>query len=564
MLPATGQKGSARFERPWKSPRIGESHCERTFGPQHVPLQRIERMGESAPLYNAGMFSTLLTDSVDADRRAISHQLAPGTRKELGQFMTPASIGRFMASLFRPCQAEVQLLDAGAGMGSLLAAFVDEMCNHTPHVRQLAVTAVEIDPLLAQRLRSTLHACEERCRRVSRGFSSSLIEADFIDYAFGLAMQHGPVERLALERFDAVILNPPYAKIRADSKHRQLLRQLGIEATNLYSAFLALAILMLRPGGELVAIVPRSFCNGPYFRPFRRLLTSVMSLRRIHIYESRSHAFSDDDVLQENVILHAVKDARAPAKVSISTSTLAAHETVDVREVPYRRIVRPDDPHAFIHIATSDDADIVSDFVLRQPCTLAQLGLAVSTGRVVDFRAREHLRGRPDEHSAPLIYPAHFAGGFVQWPRPGYRKPDAIARNAQTRALLLPNETYVLMKRFTSKEQARRIVACIHDPSRLPDRHEKVGFENHVNYFHASGAGLSPTLARGLAAWLNSTAIDRYFRQFSGHTQVNATDLRNLRYPARATLDHLGERIGDRIADQASVDQIIDTLGHTG
>jgi adenine-specific DNA-methyltransferase len=32
-----------------------------------------------------------------------------------------------------------------------------------------------------------------------------------------------------------------------------------------------------------------------------------MALRELHVFESRKAAFAEDDVLQENIILHAVK-----------------------------------------------------------------------------------------------------------------------------------------------------------------------------------------------------------------------------------------------------------------
>ena len=59
--------------------------------------------------------------------------------------------------------------------------------------------------------------------------------------------------------YDLAILNPPYKKISSDSRHRKLLSSLSIETSNLYSAFMALSILHLREGGQMVAIVPRSF-----------------------------------------------------------------------------------------------------------------------------------------------------------------------------------------------------------------------------------------------------------------------------------------------------------------
>ena len=64
-------------------------------------------------------------------------------------------------------------------------------------------------------------------------------------------------------------------------------------------------------------------------------------------------------------------------------------------------------------------------------------------------------------------------------------------------------------RRFSAKEERRRVVAAIHDPARLPS--SPVGFENHLNYYHRDGRGLTLELARGLAAFLNSTLVDAYF-----------------------------------------------------
>ncbi|EAQ0782501.1 modification methylase, partial [Salmonella enterica] len=46
-----------------------------------------------------------------------------------------------------------------------------------------------------------------------------------------------------------------------------------------------------------------------------------------------------------------------------------------------------------------------------------------------------------------------------------------------------------------------------------------------------------------LTAYLNSSLVDAYFRQFNGHTQVNSSDLRILRYPSIDTLKNLGKNI---------------------
>ncbi|NLA18854.1 hypothetical protein GPU89_19600 [Burkholderia cepacia] len=87
-----------------------------------------------------------------------------------------------------------------------------------------------------------------------------------------------------------------------------------------------------------------------------------------------------------------------------------------------------------------------------------------------------------------------------------------------------------------------------------------VGFENHLNYFHLNGEGLPRDLARGLALFLNSTAVDQYFRQFSGHTQVNATDLRNLHYPTVEQLAQVGRHFDEALSEQQRIDAIVEAL----
>jgi adenine-specific DNA-methyltransferase len=63
-------------------------------------------------------------------------------------------------------------------------------------------------------------------------------------------------------------------------------------------------------------------------------------------------------------------------------------------------------------------------------------------------------------------------------------------------------------------------------------------------------------LAHGLAVFLNSTAVDQDFRRFNGHTQVNATDLRRIKYPNHDALVSLGQWAMDQslAPSQAMID----------
>jgi adenine-specific DNA-methyltransferase len=500
--------------------------------------------------------TTEITSRLDHIRRKVSKEHLKSERSRIGQFLTPSPIAHFMASLFQRDVKNVQILDAGAGAGVLSAAAVETLISRRKRLQSIKVTAYESDEIMLPYLEDTLRQCEAVCKKAGVVFSSEIQAKDFV--ATGAALTDEGLFTGETERFTHVIMNPPYKKINGQTKARKILDAAGMEVSNLYAAFVWLAAKMLVPGGELVAITPRSFCNGPYFRKFRLALLDMMSLRRIHVFESRKKAFRGDDVLQENVIFHAVRIGHKPKRVIISLSEGSNFQRINVRSVPYEYVVFPRDKDAFIHLVLDKDDEDVKQRMQQFRTTLDDLGIEVSTGRVVDFRAREHLRMLPGAGTVPLVYPCHFENGFICWPGESGKKPNAIISSERTYDLLVPPGHYVLTKRFTAKEERRRVVAAIYDPRRIQS--PLVGFENHLNYFHSKGKGLSPNIARGLAVYLNSTLFDRYFRLFSGHTQVNATDLRKMRYPTREQLIRLGSYVNNRIPDQQVVDITLEKL----
>jgi hypothetical protein len=98
------------------------------------------------------------------------------------------------------------------------------------------------------------------------------------------------------------------------------------------------------------------------------------------------------------------------------------------------------------------------------------------------------------------------------------------------------------------------------DPSTFKGA-KALGFENHLNLFHEEKHGLPPELASGLALFLNSTAVDENFRRFNGHTQVNATDLKLIKYPSRANLTLLGKwALANGPLTQAMIDERLDAI----
>lgn len=495
--------------------------------------------------------SVSLNNAVDFIRETANTKIDEKLRGKLGQFMSSSAVSELLTDMFESFTGDIRLLDAGAGVGSLTAAFVDKATLNS--AQSISSTCYEVSNVMTNYLSETQSLCAEKCESLSTRWQQKVIEQDFIEHSVNQLMseEYSP-------QFNKIILNPPYLKISAKGNERMLLRKVGIETGNLYSAFVALSIKQLEEGGELVAITPRSFCNGPYFNAFRRLMLDECSLNKIHVFNSRKSAFKVDKVLQENVVYHLTKGEPQRKTVTVTSSSCAEDPNPVVFEVSFSEVVQANNPERFIHIITDEEDRKIANIAGSLPCSLKDLGIQASTGRVVDFRTRENLCPDFIDGSVPLIFPQHLNECSIKWPIPGAKKPNALLNNESTANIMVPNGTYVLTRRLTAKEEKRRIVASIYTAD-LADV-EVVGFENKTNYFHTNGEPLDDTLAKGLWVFLNSTLVDKYFRQMNGHTQVNATDLRTLRYPTRKQLEEMSNQVKFREFNQDKVDQIINNI----
>jgi tRNA1(Val) A37 N6-methylase TrmN6 len=456
---------------------------------------------------------------VEQRRKEVSKHTGHEEKAKLGQFLTPRATSEFLASLFDGTEIkECRLLDPGAGIGSLTIAFLG---NERLQFDTIKITVCEIDTKLHLDLAKTLENTD-----------TEIITNDFIETAVNWLQFE--TER----RFTHVILNPPYKKISASSSARNLLRCVDIETVNLYSAFVALSIKLLDDGGQLVAIIPRSFCNGPYYKSFRKLILRETAIKQIHLFDSRKSAFKDDNVLQENIVIKLEKRAKQ-GDVLISMSVDDTFHDYHVSSFAFTEIIKPLDKEQFIHIPTSC-APCQLDQLPGLTYSLRDLGVSVSTGPVVDFRVKDFLSRLPTRSTAPLLYPAHCGLNTSVWPKQDIKKPNALIISEQTKKWLFPLGYYCVVKRFSSKEEKRRITASVILPETFGDV-LGLAFENHLNVFHENKKGIPAALAYGLSVYLNTSFVDNYFRCFNGHTQVNATDLRQLFYPSRETLIKLGK-----------------------
>ena len=186
----------------------------------------------------------------------------------------------------------------------------------------------------------------------------------------------------------------------------------------------------------------------------------------IHVFGSRRDAFVRDEVLQENVILSGVRRDRrhgngtGPPLVISSSRGVGDIDQGLRREVPADMVLDLESGDRVLRLPIRDEDEDALTLVDSWPNNLRGLGLNISTGPVVPFRATKFIdrQGRAPASHVPLLWMGHVHAMRITWPL-NRRKPEYIRRSCAG-PLLVPNGNYVLLRRFSAKEEARRLAAA--------------------------------------------------------------------------------------------------------
>ncbi len=509
-----------------------------------------------------------------ADRlgRWYSSLVSEDHKRSFGQYLTPPAVAQFLAGLFQHKDDLVRVLDPGAGSGILTCALAEYLVSSGKSPTRIEVRAYENDPELAAVLTHSLDYLRDRLWGKGIAFESSVITEDFIlAHSDVMCEVFGKNAKLFKRRqiprdFDVVVCNPPYFKIPRSDPRAKAANAVIHGQPNIYALFMAVSASMLKPGGQLIFITPRSYTSGPYFRLFRERFLAKMRPESVHVFESRTDAFKRDEILQENIILKAERhDAWAETTNRDYISVSSSQGAGDLRESKKEKI-RADlildmsSRDKVLFVPTTHRQLDAMEIVRSWSGSLRKLGLEISTGPVVPFRAVTLLEveGSVPESHAPLIWMQHVRAMSVQWPIATNRKPQFVRLTEAAMKLLVPNRHYVLLRRFSAKEEERRLVAAPYIKNRLAS--PWLGLENHLNYIHRPGGELTEEEVWGLSVLYCSSMLDSFFRTLNGNTQVSATELRAMPLPERELIIEIGRIAREGSHPLESVDTLVEAV----
>ncbi|MDE0148830.1 MAG: N-6 DNA methylase [Rhodospirillaceae bacterium] len=436
-----------------------------------------------------------------------------------GAFLSP--VARRMASSLRDCEAKIAVQDIQRRLhGYELDPFAAWMSQVF-----LDVTLADLCHLAGMRLNSVVRVCDSLEQTVDG------------------------------ERFDLVVGNPPYGRVRLSTGARKKFQRSLFGHANLYGVFTDLALRFAQPGGVIAYVTPTSFLAGEYFKALRGLLGREAPPVSIDFVAKRKGIFAD--VLQETLL---ATYKRGGTSRTGKVHFLSSGGDGSVVRTTAGSFNLPEDPSRPWLMPRTEAQSALVRQVDELPYRLADYGYTVSTGPLVWNRHKASLRDRPGKGRYPLIWAEAVRPEGVFSFRAEKRNHKPYFEPKAKERWVVTEFPCVLLQRTTAKEQCRRLIAA-ELPAAFIAEHGAVVIENHLNMIRPLN-GTPKVAPAALAVLLNSDVVDQVFRCINGSVAVSAYELEALPLPLPKNMAEI-ERLVNERANQATLERAVERLyGH--
>lgn len=465
-------------------------------------------------------------------------------KKNSGQFFTPIAIAQFMSKqITNPLSDSISILDPGCGTAILSCSAIEYLTLHTK-IRNIKLVTYETDINLIPVLEQVLKYIKIWGEAHKVNIEYYIYNSDFILSNYSVLYPDMIYSSNELKKFDLIISNPPYFKLSKEDIRVKAAQCIIDGQPNIYSIFMAISTLLLTPQGQMIYITPRSFTSGRYFRLFRNFLFKHIQIDFIHLFNTRKNTFSKDNILQETLIMKCSPKQHINNYVTLSYSEeLADLDASVTKKVEQEEMVDLTSKEQIIHLPINTEDEKLIRLFKSWDGNLNKYHIQISTGPVVAFRTKESLEEKFGADVAPLYWLHNVTKMVAIHPIDieDKNKEQFIRIDKNTISTLLPNKNYVLLRRFSSKDDNSRLIAAPYfgNVAICP----YVGIENKLNYIYRPKGHLNRMEVIGIAALLNSTLFDNYFRTFNGNVNVSATELREMPMPPLEVIENIGKEL---------------------